>query len=171
MLPEWSCLWLCVTVYLAPDRPLQMSGSKLCSILTLQSCCDCTLGSVFGGWVCHGSLPLSVSLFWFCWAYVAVKTDIFQQGASSVRNTCVLCPWIVRERLWWNICNHVNLLFQTLSVSQKLYSFYSLKVSVWMVQVGKWLCFRFSVNSVFLTPVFLRLMQCSLCVMAGVPVL
>lgn len=40
-----------------------------------------------------------------------------------------------------------------------------------MVQVGKWLYFRFSVTSVFLTPVFLRLALCSLCVMAGVPVL
>lgn len=101
--PEWSWLWLYVSVYLAPDRPRQMNGSEPCSIFTLQSWCGCTLGSGFGGWVCHGSLPLSVSLFWFYWAYVAVSTDIFQQGARCVRNTCVLCPWIERGRLWWNI--------------------------------------------------------------------
>lgn len=134
-LREWSWLWLYVSVYLAPDRPLQMNGSKLCSVLTLQSCSDRTLGSVFGGWVCRGSLPLSVSLFWFCWAYVAVNTDIFQQGASRARSTCVLCPWTERGRLWWNTHNHVNSLFQTLSVCQKLCIFLHLILWRWR---GMW---------------------------------
>lgn len=49
-----------------------------------------------------------------------MNTDTFQQGASSVRNTCVLCPWIERGKLWWNMHSHVNLAFHTLLVCQKL---------------------------------------------------
>lgn len=91
----------------------------------------------------------------------------FSREQSSVRNTCVPCPWTKGGRLWWNIRKGVILLLQALSVYRKLYtlwfpSSYSLKVDVQMAQVGMWYLL-----GVLLLVCFLFL-ECSFCMAADV---